>query len=228
MLIQTPPQFGGDERQQLVQVRSYLYQLAETLNQNLNNLSLDNFRPDAKQTITAVAEDSEKTIQQNAQALKALIVKTASVIEAQIDEISTKLETNYVAQSEFGTYTKQAEAQITANAEGITQNYERVEHITGQFDEYVLTTSGYIRTGITIVEEDGTEAVGIEIGDLNGDSPMKATFTSEKLAFWQNGVQVAWISNGQWSANAIDIKDMITLGSWQISKTNGFSIRWVG
>ena len=44
----------------------------------------------------------------------------------------------------------------------------------------------------------------------------------------QNGVQVAWISNGQWSANAIDIKDMITLGSWQISKTNGFSIRWVG
>ena len=108
MLIQTPPQFGGDERQQLVQVRSYLYQLAETLNQNLNNLSLDNFRPDAKQTITAVAEDSEKTIQQNAQALKALIVKTAAVIEAQIDEISTELETDYVAKSEFGTYTKQA------------------------------------------------------------------------------------------------------------------------
>lgn len=228
MLIQTPPQFGGDERQQLVQVRSYLYQLAETLNQNLNNLSLDNFRPDAKQTIMAVAEDSSAAVKESANVLKSLIIKTASMIEAQIDEISTTLNTDYVAKSEFGAYTKEAEAQITANAEGITQNYERVEHITGQFDEYVLTTSGYIRTGITIVEEDGSEAVGIEIGDLNGESPMKATFTSEKLAFWQNGVQVAWISNGQWSANAIDIKDMITLGNWQITKTNGFSIRWVG
>lgn len=228
MLIQTPPQFGGDERQQLVQVRSYLYQLAETLNQNLNNLTLDNFRPDTKQVISGASQESEAAIKENAATLKALIIKTAAVIEAQIDEISTELETDYVAKSEFGTYTKQAEAQITANAEGITQNYERVEHITGQFDEYVLTTSGYIRTGITVVEEDGTEAVGIEIGDLEGESPMKATFTSEKLAFWQNGVQVAWISNGQWSAKAIDIKDMITLGSWQITKTNGFSIRWVG
>ena len=228
MLIQTPPQFGGDERQQLVQVRSYLYQLAETLNQNLNNLSLDNFRPDTKQTIMAVAEDSSAAVKESANVLKSLIIKTASMIEAQIDEISTTLNTDYVAKGEFGAYTKEAEAQITANAEGITQNYERVEHITGQFDEYVLTTSGYIRTGITIVEEDGSEAVGIEIGDLNGESPMKATFTSEKLAFWQNGVQVAWISNGQWSANAIDIKDMITLGNWQFTKTNGFSIRWVG
>lgn len=228
MLIQTPPQFGGDERQQLVQVRSYLYQLAETLNQNLNNLSLDNFLPDAKQTITAVAEDSEKTIQQNAQALKALIVKTASVIEAQIDEISTELETNYVAQSEFGQYKIDAKADLEATATGITQKYEQIETITSKHQEYITTTSGYIRTGITIVEEDGTSDVGIEIGSLKGDSPMKATFTSEKLAFWQNGVQVAWISNGQWSANAIDIKDMITLGSWQISKTNGFSIRWVG
>lgn len=228
MLIQTPPQFGGDERQQLVQVRSYLYQLAETLNQNLNNLTLDNFRPDTKQVISGASQESEAAIKENAATLKALIIKTASVIEAQIDEINTELETDYVAKSEFGTYTKQAEAQITANAEGITQNYERVEHITGQFDEYVLSTSGYIRTGITVVEEDGTEAVGIEIGDLEGENPMKATFTSEKLAFWQNGVQVAWISNGQWSANAIDIKDMITLGSWQITKTNGFSIRWVG
>lgn len=228
MLIQTPPQFGGDERQQLVQVRSYLYQLAETLNQNLNNLSLDNFRPDAKQTITAVAEDSEKTIQQNAQVLKALIVKTAAVIEAQIDEINTELETNYVAQSEFGQYKIDATADLEATATGITQKYEQIETITSKHQEYITTTSGYIRTGITIVEEDGTRDVGIEIGNLTGDSSMKATFTSEKLAFWQNGVQVAWISNGQWSANAIDIKDVITLGSWQISKTNGFSIRWVG
>ena len=227
MLIQTPPQFGGDERQQLVQVRSYLYQLAETLNQNLNNLTLENFQPEAKTALVNVTKESEEAVKESAQTLKAMIIKTAALVEAQIDEINAKLQTDYVAQSEFGTYKLEAEAQLNMTAEGITQQYERLETITGTHEEYIVQTSGYIKTGIIGVEEDGADMVGVEIGQEQGDG-LRATFTSEKLAFWQNGVQVAWISNGQWSAREIDIRDKITLGNWRVDSTNGFTIRWVG
>lgn len=227
MLIQSPPLFSGDERQQLIQVRSYLYQVAEVLNQGLNNLTADNFREDTKLVIQGAANQGQE-IAKSAQTLKAMIIKTADIINAEIDQINTTLETNYVAQSEFGEYKKQAQADIEANAEGITQTYNRVEQITGEFDEYVLKTEGYIKTGVVVADEDGTEAIGIEIGDLNAADGMKATFTSEKLTFWQNGVAAAWISNGQWSSKAIDIKEKITLGSWQIDQANGFTIRWAG
>ena len=56
-----------------------------------------------------------------------------------------------------------------------------------------------------------------------------ATYTSDKVTFWQNGVEVAWFSNSELVTTALNVADRITLGGlWEVSRRNGFTIKWIG
>ena len=44
-IISTPPLLRGGQAEQLAAIRSYLYQLAEQLNQSMNSLTVENFAP---------------------------------------------------------------------------------------------------------------------------------------------------------------------------------------
>lgn len=50
-IISTPPLLRGGQAEQLAAIRSYLYQLAEQLNQSMNSLTVENFAPGAAQAL---------------------------------------------------------------------------------------------------------------------------------------------------------------------------------
>lgn len=243
MLIQTPPQLSGDERQQLIQVHSYLYQMAQELNAGLNALTADNFTPEAQTVIRNAA--SQTQVAQNAQNLKSMIVKTASQVKAQMDAIRAKLEGEYVTASQFGEYRQEVSNEITATATGIIQSYGYEDRLNtldatmAGFLDYEVSTQQYIKTGLLYYDEEGVPRYGVAVGEseteitedgevLVSRAGLLATFTSDRLSFWQNGVETAWVSNGQWCARSLEIQQNIDLGPWQMEHKNGFVIKWTG
>ena len=244
MMIPTPPQLTGDERRQLVQVRSYLYQMAETLNQSLNALTPENFHGELSKTLQSAAtlQQVEEQVHESAAALKAMIVKTATQVQARMDAITAALEGEYVARSEFGDYREQVSAEITATAASIVQAYnydsrlDALDESMAGFEAYEVSTRAYIKTGLLYHDEANVPIYGVAVGqreDEPGENAVSgagslATFTADRLSFWQNGVETAWISDGQWCARAVEVKERITLGQWAMEQQNGFTLRWIG
>ena len=68
------------------------------------------------------SEDGDFTEQYNE--LKALIIKTAEDVRAEMDVIETKLQSDYIAKSEWGEYTESIEATIEQTAQGVVESYE--------------------------------------------------------------------------------------------------------
>lgn len=182
--------------------------------------------------------------------LKALIDKTAEDVEAVRKEIKQELESSYIAKSEWGTYEENLKADFTSTAEGVVENYgyssrlDSLEKDAVDFDAYIIETNGYIKRGIIGYDENNIPIIGIAIGqDLKSTEVIidgvtyqeidmtrsLATYTSDKVTFWQNGVEVAWFSNSELVTTALNVADRITLGGlWEVSRRNGFTIKWIG
>ena len=77
---------------------------------------------------------------------------------------------------------------------------------------YIDTDTRITQDGETLVSRDG----------------LVATFTSDRLSFWQNGVETAWISNGQWCTRSLQVQQKLDLGPWQMSHGSGLTVRWIG
>ena len=236
--IRYPNITGATEAEQLQQVRSYLYQMVDQL-----NMALQSVGSTASASTTPVARSSAsptlatKDAEASFNALKPLIIKSADIVNAYYQRISKRLESLYVAQSDFGTYTEQASAEIAANTEGIMQNYNYCASIQDamgvlgeDFDNYKIETSGYIKSGVAYYEN-GLPVYGVTVGQgLNSDASgdFRAIFTSEKLGFWQGSVEVAYLSNQQLYVTNIVALEKIKLGSWRIGSEDGFVIKWIG
>lgn len=199
-----PPALAGDERNQLVQLFRYLSEMSEKLNTALNNISVEQMDTAAQQQIrTAGAEENQAAYN----GLKSLIVKTAEIVRGEMDEISTVLQGQYTIISEqFGELQRNTEASITANSEGIRQNYTFIE----QLQEAGTQTAGtlnrfsqYIFTGLV---DEVNHRYGIAIGEditaydaqgnpyINSARKM-ATFTMDRLTFWQGETELAYFSD---------------------------------
>ena len=102
------PDISGTDREQLAKVRSYLYQLIPELNHALSTIGGSSTQE--VQPIATSRLPSNTTKDANAQAkatfndIKALIIKSADIVNAYYDEINTRLESVYVAESKFGAF----------------------------------------------------------------------------------------------------------------------------
>ena len=236
MMIPTPPQWAGDEQRQLTQVRSYLYQMAEALNRSLTTLTPENFQGEWQKNLQSAASQQQvkEQVHQSAAHLKALIVKTAAQVQSRLDEITARLEGDYVAQSDWGRYQEQVSAEIKATAAGIVQAYnydsrlDALDESMAGFEAYEVSTRAYIKTGLLYYDEANVPVYGVAVGQQEEQLGSLATFTADRLSFWQNGVEMAWISDGQWCARAVEVKERITLGQWAMEQQNGFTLRWIG
>lgn len=121
---------GLSEKEQLAQIRSYLHQLVGELEFAFSTLgtSSDSIVIQSKQ---GSSPESSANMSGSAMfsVLKPLIIKSADIVDAYYDKISRKLEGVYVAQSDFGTYTKQTSQNIDANSKSITQNFTSIQTI---------------------------------------------------------------------------------------------------
>lgn len=228
VFFDTPPTLSGDEAGQLQQMYSYLYQMSEKLNTALMDISVEQLAPQERQVMLKL-ESEETDVATAKETLKSLIIKTAEIVRHEMTEISTTLTDRYEAiSSEFGEYSRNLEATITATARGIMQEYNYDETIRGlqQTDagllEFETRTNQYIFSGII---DPTTGEAGIAIGEnvtnadgsLNSNNKM-ATFTKNRLSFFQGGREVAYYSDNAFYIKQGIIEHSLQMGShvWRI------------
>ena len=221
--IRLPNITGRTETEQLTQIKSYLYQFAEQLQWALKNVEGGNSNTNTlyrSSSATAAAKDNTAS---SFSELKALIIKSADVINAYYDKINSKLEGMYVAESDFGIYAEQTSQSITANTKSIEQFYTDLQQILTDVEgaaQSQIEVSAHINTGLLYYADDGTPVYGLEIGqrtEVGGEEVFDkfARFTSDKLCFYdQNGNEVAYISDRKLYITHIEVTGSYSQGGF--------------
>lgn len=133
MNIPLPQQLSGSDREQLQGMKTYLYQLAQELQFALGTVekqitSVQDTAANAQREVRSVSESQAPKAQFSG--LKALIIKSADIVEAYYEEINRRLSGQYLAISDFGTYRQETEQVITENSQGITRIFSDVQTIS--------------------------------------------------------------------------------------------------
>lgn len=225
------PNIAGTEHDQLQQIRSYLLQFIPQLQWALN--SMGNSMETSVASSNTTTTEQKTVVKTNAlggsassfNEVMALIIKTADTVEAYYDEINSRLSSEYVAQSEFGTYTERTEALETKTAENTTTIYEKLAIIEGDTEDY-RKTKGYIQTGIIVDslsakdagkygKQEGDALIGVELGETGEDGVFRvyARFVSNRLSFYDtNGYEIAYISNFKLYIRNVEITVSLKIG----------------
>ena len=215
-----PPLLQGQEKAQLQQLYNYLSAMSDKLNQALMSITIDQMTPETQAAIrqgtTAAADQSET--------LKSLIVKTATIVRHEMDEITTQLEDHYEALSdEFGEYQRDLVTTITATAEGVLQQYdidERIKTAQETADTFRQHIQQYIFSG-ELPDGNAGIAIGENVtnpdGTLNSEKKM-ATFTMQELAFWKGDTKYAWFTNNVLHITKAEIINTLQIGlhTWTV------------
>lgn len=234
----SPPQpMSADEKENVRRTYSYLYQMAEQLNQSLNSLTTENFAADIAQAVQKAGNQlSEKsTVQEQMDTLKSYIVKTAKTINLTMDQLEQKLSLDYMAKGEFGEYLQKNEQYLKATAQGVVQKftgYESAESFQKEqtsFESYIVETEQYIKSGY-LYDETNADGVsvpryGVAVGEeltrmmVDGKEQLSrggyvVTHTSDEVAFWVNNVKVLYISNGRIYAPEIELTGKMMHGDF--------------
>ena len=216
-----PPSQGGRPEEYLRELYSYLFTMSNKLNEALMDLTLDQMAPET-QKIILQAGKAEAASAGTYQALKEVIIKNAEITRLAMDEIRTELQAQYTAISEdFGTYQQTLEAQISATAAGIMQQYnieERVQAVEDDTAAFMNNLNAYIFSGL-LSTNPATYGIAIGYNVTNPDGTLNnqnksATFTADKLSFWLNGTEVAYFSNSVFYIANGQITDQLRMGGY--------------
>lgn len=239
----------GSLRQQVMQQYAYLFQMAQQL-----NLALEQLEQAGSGTVRAAGASSGgaaggtklAAADRQYQKLRSMIVKTADQVRHTREELTARLQEEYVAVSDFGSYVASLSAYLEANPEAVTQYYSffsdlkaDVEAVDAAFRHYKVDTEGYIRTGI--VSYDGAVPVyGVAVGqdlvcrEVDGEQVVeqnnfRAVFTATRLSFWQDATEVAYVSNNRLYITNITVLGGIAIGDWSVEAAeSGLAFRWIG
>lgn len=239
--IQTPNITAGTDRERLQQIQSYLYQMAQQLQWAFDSIQTGSTGYTVSQK-TSAGSDSGKENSGTAvrfAELKALIIKSADIVNAYYDEISKRLESQYVAQSVFGTYIEEASQEIQATSTAIESFYTNMQQILTDMENLehsVIEVSANIKTGMLYYNDDGTPVYGLEIGqrtEIDGQETFHkyARFTAEKLSFYDsNGIEVAYVSDKKLYITHIEVTGTFTQGGFVdiILPGGGIITKWIG
>lgn len=161
---------GTSEREQLAQIRSYLHQLVGELQWALNNVSEGGVYTPSGGSGASSSTPTSLTGKTAFEAIKPLIIKSADIVQAYYDSISTKLEGQYVAVSDFGTFIEQTEQKIEQNSTSTTQQFENIQVIIQGHGDDIASIDGTLITLGEDVSYAKQEIVTINKGieDLDG------------------------------------------------------------
>lgn len=252
MQLSLPMPPGGIE----ARTYSYLFQTAQALNLALSRLDESNFSEDstARQILAGgqTAEQRKET-EQGLGRLRTLIIKTADAVRAEQAALELRLQSTYVALSDFGDYQEEIDTRLTATAASIEQalSYyaelsDSLHGVSEDFDAYRVDVQGYIRQGV-IGYDGAVPIIGIAMGrdlrvtgaketvdgteyEVIDTSSNMSIWTPDKLSFYINGAEAAYFSNGALYVGTVIVKEKLVLGQdkWQITHDDGFTVRWIG
>ena len=178
--IRLPQITGATEREQLLQIKSYIYQLREQLQWAFDNIDTTGGSGGGyvvNQTSAYSSSSGSTKIDAEATfaAIKALIIKSADIVDAYYEEINAKLEGVYVAASDFGTFAEKTALDIEANSTAITQKYENIQIIIRDNKEEIEDDLQTIGEDLSFKEQEiitikgNIEGIDKEITTLEGD-----------------------------------------------------------
>ena len=236
--IRLPNITAATEKEQLMQVKSYLHQLVQELNWALSSIESGNSTATTKKTSSGNAVTKEE-LTTSYNDLKALIIKSASTVSSYAEAAEEIYNSRYVAQSDFGTYMEEASQTISKNSKNIESFYENVQKIITDLDTLehsLIEVSANIKSGILYYDDSGIPVYGLEIGQrtkLDGVEVFDkfARFTSDRLSFYdQNDNEVAYISDQKLFINHAEIKYSFRMGGFMDTVLSDGSIvtKWVG
>lgn len=153
---------------------------------------------------------------------------------------------------------KAVKNEIDISSDGILLNLENVEKqvsdVGGELKEYVDYTSGFIKAGVLFFESadvNGTQVpmkkIGVAIGQNLGKTTivdpdtgeeiegiaqqgLYSVFTADRLSFYQNTAEVAYISNEKLYIKKAEIfEGYLKIGKWLVNTDNDFwNLEWEG
>lgn len=222
-----PPVLSGGNKEQLQQLYNYLFTVSNKLNEAMAGLSAEELAERVEMQIrTGGSGGAEEQITKQYDTLKSMIVKTATIVRTEMDEIQTELQRQVTALSEdFGTYEENLSANIRAGAEGVLQEYnyeERISGVEGETGNFIRKTNQYIFTGLvnpTTLEYGIAIGDGVTAYDANGNPYLNtdrrcATFTKNEMAFWQGDTKVAYFSSGKFYITNGEITNSLQIGDF--------------
>ena len=221
--VRLPAITGTSDHEQLQQIKSWLVQLSNQLSMALEQVE------GGGNGANFVAPKKEST---NFDQVKALLLKSAEVVESLSQQVSHRLQGSYVAASEFGSYREETDLRLEADSTAISQLYTSLESVSGTVDalgDTLRSTSAYIKSGLL---EEGV--YGLEIGQTNtvdGASTFDrfARFTADRLSFYDNsGAEVAYISDYQLYITNARVSGKLTIGGYTLNAADGLAFCWEG
>lgn len=237
--IRYPNINGGSEAAQLLQVKSYLHQLVDQLNMTLKDVERSAAAPASSAAVMSKKTDITASAQNTFNAIKALIIKSADIINAYYDEINYRLEGVYVAESDFGKYAEATEKAVKETAALTSELYKNVQTILSDIEGIkgkTIEANAYINSGLLYYGEDGAPVYGLEIGQRNEIDGVEvfnkfARFTADKLSFYdQNANEVAYVSDRKLYITHVEITGTLTHGGFKDTAQSDGSIvtKWIG
>lgn len=256
--IRLPNITGTTEKEQLLQLKSYLYQLSEQLQwafDNINTTGGSGGQGGSTVVLNPVrggntsSGGSSGNTDPAFNELKALIIKTADTVDAYYEETKREFNSVYEAQSVFGDFIETNEQTIIESATGVKQLFTNVQAIdeTLNGDEEgktgIVNTVGslervtaYINSGELYKDSNDLPVYGLEIGQRNGegtDAEFKAfaRFTADRLSFYDSsGQEVAYVSNQQLYIPYAEVTKELQIGGYRdyIDADGGIVTKWVG
>jgi hypothetical protein len=253
--LRMPNITGVSEREQLSQIRSYLYQFIPQLQWALNNMDTSSQSQVTQQIVNKeVKTNAPVSAEATFNSIKSLIIKSADIVNAYYEEVSKRLEGLYVAESDFGTYVEETSKTINETSTKTEQNFENLQTIISDIEGFgtkTILVNASVKTGLLYYLKDGNENMqegtpiyGVEVGqrvtDVNRNTVFDkfARFTANRLSFYdQNQNEVAYVSDNKLLINSMEItagadykQPAYKIGGYADYVTEGRGIvnKWVG
>ena len=235
--IRFPNITGKTEAEQLVQVKSYLHQLVEQLNWALS--SIESGAGTVATTASNTGSSGSEADYTSFNELKSLIIKTADTVNYHYEKVTKKLESQYVARSDFGEYAEEASMEVTALATSIESFFTDMQQIITDIETLehsMIDANAHIKTGLLYYDDKGIPVYGVEVGQRNEVDGVEvfdkyARFTSDRLSFYDlNDNEVAYISDYKLYTTYVEVKGSLKEGGYVdiVNADGGVVTKWVG
>lgn len=160
------------------QISSFLFQLVEQLQWALQNVDTSNASAIVTpQKSISPSHRSGESAESTFGSIKALIIKSADIVNAYYEEISNRLEGHYVAQSDFGIFEEQTSQDIFENSTNINVTYNQTQEVKTGVNSSLETLS----------EELGQ--VGSKVGELEGGLSTDVESLKKELKALSDSIQ---------------------------------------
>ena len=229
---------GTTDTEKLVQIQSYMHQLVEQLNWALINVDGEISKVVQTTSASSTSSNSADAISKFND-IKALIIKSADIVNAYYDEINTRLEGIYVAESDFGIFAEQTTNDIEANSTAIAQHYTNLQQILTDIESIehtLIEVNAHIKTGLLYYDDSGVPIYGLEIGQRTAVDGVEtfnkyARFTSDKLSFYDsNDNEVAYVSDRKLYITIVEVTGSFVMGGFvdTVQADGSIVTKWVG